>query len=105
MVVLFMQNPIRRNGAGGNTFNEVLGTTLNPRNLSAALPGLPGFRLRWHPTAWLAQGSDIGGRFVTRQFLFHCCLRPSPPGNAARWHTLCHSAGCGTDGAECGRCG
>ena len=96
-------------GAGGNTFNEVLGTTLNPGTWSAALPGLPvALRLRWHPGqhGW-RRVRILVARFVTRPVFVPllACGQARPGCARARWYTLCHSAGCGTDGAECGRCG
>ena len=69
MVVLFMQNPTRRNSAlVVITFNDVLGTTLNPWNLERSVAGSPAdpAAALVSGTAWLAQGSDIAVRFVIR---------------------------------------
>ena len=50
-------------GAGGNTFNEVFGRTLNPWNTSLTCGGSTGGGAVAVATgeAWLAQGSDHGG--------------------------------------------
>ena len=50
-------------GAGANTFNEVFGATLNPRNLSRSASGSSGGSAAALATgmAWLAHGSDMGG--------------------------------------------
>ena len=50
-------------GAGGNTFNEVLGMTRNPWNLKLSAAGSSGGAAAAlaSGTAWLAQGSDMGG--------------------------------------------
>jgi amidase len=50
-------------GAGGNTFNEVFGATLNPwnRELSAAGSSGGAAAALATGTAWVAQGSDLGG--------------------------------------------
>ena len=50
-------------GAGANTFNEVFGATLNPWDLSKSAAGSSGGAAAAlaSGTAWLAQGSDMGG--------------------------------------------
>ena len=50
-------------GAGANTFNEVFGRTLNPWNTSRSAAGSSGGAAvaLATGTAWLAQGSDLGG--------------------------------------------
>jgi amidase len=50
-------------GAGGNTFNEVFGTTLNPWNTALSAAGSSGGAAvaLATGTAWVAQGSDLGG--------------------------------------------
>ncbi|MBY0613563.1 MAG: amidase [Beijerinckiaceae bacterium] len=50
-------------GAGANTFNEVFGATLNPRNLALSASGSSGGAAASLATgmAWLAHGSDMGG--------------------------------------------
>ena len=73
-------------GAGGNTFNDVLGTTLNPWNLERSVAGSSGGSAAAlvSGTAWLAQGSDIGGSLRNpASFCSIVGLRPSP-GRVAR---------------------
>jgi amidase len=50
-------------GAGANTFNEVFGATLNPWNLERSAAGSSGGAAAAlaSGTAWVAQGSDMGG--------------------------------------------
>lgn len=50
-------------GAGGNTFNEVFGATLNPWNTALSAAGSSGGAAAAlaSGTAWLAHGSDMGG--------------------------------------------
>jgi amidase len=50
-------------GAGANTFNEVFGATRNPWDLSRSAAGSSGGAAAAlaSGTAWLAQGSDVGG--------------------------------------------
>ncbi|PZA13357.1 amidase [Rhodopseudomonas palustris] len=50
-------------GAGANTFNEVFGATRNPWDLSRSAAGSSGGAAAAlaSGTAWLAQGSDMGG--------------------------------------------
>lgn len=73
-------------GAGGNTFNEVLGTTLNPWNQERSVAGSSGGSAAAlaSGTAWLAQGSDTGGSLRNpASFCSIVGLRPSP-GRVAR---------------------
>ncbi|MBO6561588.1 MAG: amidase [Nisaea sp.] len=73
-------------GAGGNTFNEVLGTTLNPWNQKRSVAGSSGGSAAAlaSGTAWLAQGSDTGGSLRNpASFCSIVGLRPSP-GRVAR---------------------
>jgi amidase len=68
-------------GAGGNTFNEVHGTTRNPWNGSLSAGGSSGGSAVALATGqvWLASGSDLGGSL--RLPASHCRivgLRPSP---------------------------
>ncbi|MEO9900555.1 amidase family protein [Nisaea sp.] len=73
-------------GAGGNTFNEVLGTTLNPWNQKRSVAGSSGGSAAAlaSGTAWLAQGSDTGGSLRNpASFCSIVGMRPSP-GRVAR---------------------
>jgi amidase len=68
-------------GAGGHTFNEVFGTTLNPWNLSRSASGSSGGAAAALAAgmAWVAQGSDLGGSLRNpASFCGVVGLRPSP---------------------------
>ena len=68
-------------GAGGNTFNEVFGTTLNPWHTKLSAAGSSGGAAVALATgmAWLAQGSDMGGSLRNpASFCGVVGLRPSP---------------------------
>jgi amidase len=68
-------------GAGGNTFNEVFGKTLNPWNLSLTPGGSSGGAAVALATGevWLAHGSDHGGSLrKPAAFTSTVGLRPSP---------------------------
>ncbi len=68
-------------GAGGQTFNEVLGTTTNPWNTERTPGGSSGGAASALATGqvWLAQGSDLGGSLRTpASFTGIVGLRPSP---------------------------
>ncbi len=68
-------------GAGGNTFNEVFGRTLNPWNTSLTCGGSTGGGAVALATgeAWLAQGSDHGGSLRGPATLCSVVgIRPSP---------------------------
>lgn len=68
-------------GAGGNTFNEVFGRTLNPWNTALTCGGSTGGGAVALATgqAWLAQGSDHGGSLRGPATLCSVVgLRPSP---------------------------
>jgi amidase len=68
-------------GAGGNTFNEVFGQTLNPWNLSLTCGGSSGGSAVALATGeiWLAHGSDHGGSLrKPAAFCSVVGLRPSP---------------------------
>lgn len=68
-------------GAGGNTFNEVFGTTRNPWNTALSAAGSSGGSAAALATgmAWLAQGSDMGGSLRNpASFCGIVGLRPSP---------------------------
>ncbi|ANY77383.1 amidase [Microvirga ossetica] len=68
-------------GAGGNTFNEVFGTTRNPWNTALSAAGSSGGAAvaLATGTAWVAQGSDLGGSLRNpASFCGVVGLRPSP---------------------------
>jgi amidase len=68
-------------GAGGNTFNEVFGATLNPWNTALSAAGSSGGAAvaLATGTAWVAQGSDLGGSLRNpASFCGVVGLRPSP---------------------------
>ncbi len=68
-------------GAGGNTFNEVLGTTRNPWNTQMNAAGSSGGAAASLATGetWLSQGSDHGGSLRTpAAYCGIVGLRPSP---------------------------
>jgi amidase len=68
-------------GAGGNTFNEVLGATLNPWNTELSAAGSSGGAAAALATgmAWVAQGSDLAGSLRNpASFCGVVGLRPSP---------------------------
>lgn len=68
-------------GAGGNTFNEVLGTTRNPWNTRLSAAGSSGGAAAAlaSGTAWVAQGSDLGGSLRNpASFCGIVGMRPSP---------------------------
>tara|TARA_Y100001934_G_C12385845_1_gene795666 strand:+ start:1576 stop:3018 length:1443 start_codon:yes stop_codon:yes gene_type:complete len=68
-------------GAGGNTFNDVFGATLNPWDTSKTCGGSSGGAAVALATGqvWLAHGSDLGGSLRTpASFCGVTGLRPSP---------------------------
>ena len=68
-------------GAGGNTFNEVFGATLNPWNTELSAAGSSGGAAvaLATGTAWVAQGSDLAGSLRNpASFCGVVGLRPSP---------------------------
>ena len=68
-------------GAGANTFNEVFGRTLNPWNTSRSAAGSSGGAAvaLATGTAWVAHGSDLGGRLRNpASFCGVVGMRPSP---------------------------
>ena len=76
-------------GAGANTFNEVFGRTLNPWNTSRSAAGSSGGAAvaLATGTAWLAQGSDLGGSLRNpASFCSVVGMRPSPGRVAASAH-------------------
>ena len=68
-------------GAGGNTFNDVFGATLNPWDTALSAAGSSGGSAvaLATGTAWLAHGSDLGGSLRNpASFNSVVGLRPSP---------------------------
>ncbi|MCP4331508.1 MAG: amidase, partial [Gammaproteobacteria bacterium] len=68
-------------GTGANTFNDVFGATRNPYDLTRSAGGSSGGAAAAlaSGTAWLAQGSDLGGSLRTpAAFCGVTSLRPSP---------------------------
>ncbi|MFT6559052.1 MAG: amidase [Sneathiella sp.] len=68
-------------GAGAQTFNEVLGTTTNPFDVSKTPGGSSGGSAAALAAGqvWLAQGSDLGGSLrIPASFTGVVGLRPSP---------------------------
>jgi amidase len=68
-------------GAGGHTFNEVFGTTVNPWNPERSAGGSSGGAAAALAAgcAWIAQGSDMAGSLRTpASFCGVVGLRPSP---------------------------
>jgi len=68
-------------GSGANTFNDVFGVTRNPYDLALSAGGSSGGAAAAlaSGSAWLAQGSDLGGSLRTpASFCGVTSLRPSP---------------------------
>lgn len=68
-------------GSGANTFNDVFGATRNPYDSSLSVGGSSGGAAAAlaSGSAWLAQGSDLGGSLRTpASFCGIASLRPSP---------------------------
>ena len=68
-------------GAGGNTFNDVFGSTRNPHDLNRTAGGSSGGAAAALASgmAWLAHGSDLAGSLRTpASFCGVSSLRPSP---------------------------
>jgi amidase len=68
-------------GSGGNSFNDVFGATRNPYDTTRSAGGSSGGAAAAlaSGTAWLAQGSDLGGSLRTpAAFCGVTSLRPSP---------------------------
>jgi len=68
-------------GSGGNSFNDVFGATCNPHDTTRSAGGSSGGAAAAlaSGTAWLAQGSDLGGSLRTpAAFCGVTSLRPSP---------------------------
>jgi amidase len=84
--IVFAKSNVPEFGAGGNTFNEVFGATLNPWNLSRSASGSSGGSAVALATgmAWVAHGNDMGGSLRNpASFCGVVGIRPSP-GRVAR---------------------
>ncbi|WP_274631387.1 amidase [Arvimicrobium flavum] len=84
--VVFAKSNVPEFGAGGNTFNEVFGATLNPWDLSRSASGSSGGSAAALATgmAWVAHGNDMGGSLRNpASFCGVVGIRPSP-GRVAR---------------------
>ena len=78
--VIYAKSNTPEFGAGANTFNDVFGPTLNPWDLSKSAAGSSGGAAAAlaSGTAWLAQGSDMGGSLRSpASFCGVVGLRPS----------------------------
>ena len=87
-------------GAGGNTFNDVFGPTLNPYDTSRSAAGSSGGAAVALATgmAWLAHGSDLGGSLRNpASFCGIVGMRPTP-GRVAQSRTLCVDGTLGVQG-------
>lgn len=79
--VIYAKSNTPEFGAGANTFNEVFGATLNPWNTELSAAGSSGGAAvaLATGTAWVAQGSDLGGSLRNPASLCGVVgLRPSP---------------------------
>ena len=79
--VVFAKSNTPEFGAGGNTFNDVFGATVNPWNTALSAAGSSGGSAVALATgmAWLAHGSDMGGSLRNpASFCGVVGLRPSP---------------------------
>ena len=87
-------------GAGGNTFNDVFGATLNPYDTSRSAAGSSGGAAVALATgmAWLAHGSDLGGSLRNpASFCGIVGMRPTP-GRVAQSRGLCVDGTLGVQG-------
>jgi amidase len=79
--VIYAKSNTPEFGAGGNTFNDVFGTTVNPWDLSKSTAGSSGGAAAALASgmAWVAHGSDMGGSLRNpASFCSVVGLRPSP---------------------------
>jgi amidase len=79
--VIYAKSNTPEFGTGGNTFNDVFGATRNPYDTSLSAGGSSGGAAAAlaSGTAWLAQGSDLGGSLRTpASFCGVTSLRPAP---------------------------
>lgn len=84
--VVFAKSAVPEFGAGGNTFNDVFGATLNPWDMTRSASGSSGGAAVSLATgmAWVAHGNDMGGSLRNpASFCGIVGLRPSP-GRVAR---------------------
>lgn len=84
--IVFAKSNVPEFGAGGNTFNEVFGATLNPWNTAMSASGSSGGAAAALATgmAWVAHGNDMGGSLRNpASFCGVVGIRPSP-GRVAR---------------------
>lgn len=79
--VIYAKSNTPEFGTGGNTFNDVFGSTRNPHDLRMSAGGSSGGAAAAlaSGTAWLAHGSDLAGSLRTpASFCGVTSLRPSP---------------------------
>ena len=79
--VIYAKSNTPEFGTGGNTFNDVFGATRNPHDTTRSAGGSSGGAAAAlaSGSAWLAQGSDLGGSLRTpASFCGVTSLRPSP---------------------------
>lgn len=79
--VIYAKSNTPEFGAGGHTFNEVFGTTVNPWNPAHSAGGSSGGAAAALASgcAWIAHGSDLGGSLrIPASFCGVVGLRPSP---------------------------
>jgi len=79
--VIYAKSNTPEFGTGGNTFNDVFGATRNPYDTGRSAGGSSGGAAAAlaSGSAWLAQGSDLGGSLRTpASFCGVTSLRPSP---------------------------
>lgn len=79
--VIYAKSNTPEFGTGGNTFNDVFGATCNPHDTTRSAGGSSGGAAAAlaSGSAWLAQGSDLGGSLRTpASFCGVTSLRPSP---------------------------
>ncbi|MBT8437036.1 MAG: amidase, partial [Gammaproteobacteria bacterium] len=79
--VIYAKSNTPEFGTGGNTFNDVFGATRNPHDVTCSAGGSSGGAAAAlaSGSAWLAQGSDLGGSLRTpAAFCGVTSLRPSP---------------------------
>lgn len=98
--IVFAKSAVPEFGAGGNTFNEVFGATLNPWDRSRSASGSSGGSAVALATgmAWVAHGNDMGGSLRNpASFCGVVGLRPSP-GRVARDHGVLVDSLLGAEG-------
>jgi len=98
--IVFAKSAVPEFGAGGNTFNEVFGATLNPWDRTRSASGSSGGSAVALATgmAWVAHGNDMGGSLRNpASFCSVVGLRPSP-GRVARDHGVLVDSLLGAEG-------